>query len=159
MNIHIHHEYVDVYHVDLLLHVYTSMNWREIGEKLGFCNWQKGAWFRHTHIHTLDNFFVSLLEIKTWCIIISLFFFLGVNFLLICFCTKNYIFCEWVVCKKGVYDNLVVVSIFRANEIHNIHGTTFRAAVVFVGLVQVDPNGFVRFSRETYSIYIERVRI
>jgi hypothetical protein len=46
---------------------------------------------------------------------------------------------------------LVVVIVFRTNKVHGEDGTTLRTTVVFVRLVQVDPDNIVGFSRETYS--------
>jgi hypothetical protein len=43
----------------------------------------------------------------------------------------------------------MVVIFFRTNKVHGVNGTTFGATVVFVRLVQVDPDNVVRFSRET----------
>lgn len=45
--------------------------------------------------------------------------------------------------------NLMVVIFFRTNKVHGENGTTFGTTIVFVRLVQVDPDNIVRFNGET----------
>jgi hypothetical protein len=43
----------------------------------------------------------------------------------------------------------MVMVMFGTNKVHGKDRATFGTTVVFVGLVQVDPDDVVRFSRET----------
>lgn len=45
----------------------------------------------------------------------------------------------------------MVVILFGTNEIHLENGTTLGTTIVFVRLVQVDPNNIMRFNGETYT--------
>jgi hypothetical protein len=45
----------------------------------------------------------------------------------------------------------MVVSIFGANKVHLVNGTTFRASIMFMGLVQRKPDSVVRFGRVAYE--------
>lgn len=51
--------------------------------------------------------------------------------------------------SKDLQCNLVVMGVLRANKVHLENGTTLWATIVFVRLVQRDPDGVMGFSRET----------